>query len=249
MSKNTSEKKSGRIVTPQRNDVLFGRGPKIQNYPGNVNYRRIIESKKIHYVQARKTVMKDMLAREVYSSLGKMTPPGRFLKKESDGFYYIQDEAVTLVKIKQALRENSFATKDKIDIAKMVNKTNVLCPPVPPPYSCGSILQEIPSSTQSSLKPQCSPFSPDIFSDVAAISQNPPTPTSQNNKRQQSGNPINLKTKTVTSDKVDNSCEKSQVMRKSIDPDMGHVVKLLLNQSSDSEDRSPKKKAKRQNDC
>jgi len=93
--------------TPNQNDVLAGRGCGSQLYPGNVNFRNIVKSKKKQYALLKSNRQKNELAFKVLQEIKSLDPPGRFLSKSSDGNWTFQDEKVTVVKIKQALRERS----------------------------------------------------------------------------------------------------------------------------------------------
>ena len=230
--------KTSGITIPSKNDVLFGRGQKIQNHPGNVNYRRIIESRRIHYVQAKKTYVKDQLARQVYSDVGgKMNPPGRFLKKERDGLYYIQDEQVTIVKIKQALRENAVETKDKIKIVGVTKKDDRYSP----------IFQHITAhGNDTSLKAKSifTHFLPDELPSQKEIDNvNKKTSAAATATQDTVGETVKKRSQNVKLSNTVTPTEISQTERDLVDPDMEHVVKLLLIPSSDSED-SPNKRTK-----
>lgn len=223
MMKSAGKKASG-IPTPSDNDVLFGRGTKIQNHPGNVNYRRIIESRRRHYVQAKKTHLKDHLARQIFSAMGEMTPPGRFLKKESDGMYYVQDKEVTIVKIKQALRENAVEIKDKIEIASLA-KRNSGYPPRPLERSIHkeTTVIKLPSSLLAQeMKPRNPPSQPNVQTEIDNGNQKPAAASSAAYEK------VTFHNDVIPSSKGD-----------IIDPDMSHVVKLLLKASTEDSEDSP----------
>jgi hypothetical protein len=232
--KSAGVKASG-ISRPSTNDVISGRGPKIQNHPGNVNYRKVIESRRMHYVQATKNYVKDQLARQVYSIIIKMNPPGRFLKKDRDGMYYIQDEQVIIVKIKQALRENSVETKDKIDIASVAKK-NDRYTPFPPEN-----MTRKTANVKKMMKPGSHPFLPDGTLLSQSNGDQKKAAAAQNSV----GEKVKKRSQKAKLSNAVKSTQISQIKRDQIDPDMDHVVELLLNPSSDSED-TPKKKTKLQ---
>ena len=107
---------SSGIVNPSSNDVLFGKGHNIHNHSGNQQYRRIVDDKKRIYAMATKTVDKRTIANQVLQTIRRLNPPGRFLKKDQDGKYYEQDDNMVVTKIKQALRENLPARRDRIQV-------------------------------------------------------------------------------------------------------------------------------------
>ena len=213
--------KAAGISTPSNNDVLFGRGPKVQSHSGNVNYRRLVESRRIQYIQTKRTHVKDSLARQIYSIVSEMTPPGRFLRKETDGLYYIQDEAVTIVKIKQALRENSVATKDKIEIASVGKKTRGY-----PPHSLDNIVRE----------------ETNVMKVPSSLWYPPPLPNMQlyNGDRRPAAAQLSTHENVAVPSGI-----KSSPKRDVIDRDMDRVVELLLKASSDSADSHNKKQMRK----
>ena len=110
------------VCKPSCNDVLFGRGHQCQNHVGNCHFREAVNKRKTQYAQSNKTPEKDAIAKEVYKSVQKLNPPGRFLKKADDGKYYASNDKDALTKIKQALRENARNIKEKMTVTPMANK-------------------------------------------------------------------------------------------------------------------------------
>lgn len=97
------------ISKPLNDDVLFEKGLRAQNHPGNVLYRRFIKDKAVDYDLAETRHEKDMVA---HYALKKVR--GRFLTKHEDGMYYIVSQDIALAKVKQALRDRrKEATKAK----------------------------------------------------------------------------------------------------------------------------------------
>ena len=94
------------VETPNTNDVLCGRGGKINKYIGNRQFRAIVDTHKKRYKAATKKE-KALIAREIIDEIGVMRPPGRFLKKTSDSgsFWYEETKENALKKTSQALRE------------------------------------------------------------------------------------------------------------------------------------------------
>ena len=65
-----------------RHDVLCGRGPGINDNPGNLHFRAVVAARKAEYVQAPTNKLKSQLAREVIHRIRcELSPPGRFLKR------------------------------------------------------------------------------------------------------------------------------------------------------------------------
>ena len=221
--------KASGIVMPSNNDVLHGRGPTIFNHPGNVKFRSIIDTKRMEYVQAKKNKIKEQVAREVYSTIRGLSPPGRFLRKESDGLYYIQDEGVTMAKIKQSLRENSHAIKDKIEIAKMAKKYKASL------ASEQNVNKEKESENKARDPP---PFPP------LRASKNPKAPTSSRetnygNQKPTStiGLPRQQRKRQSNIDDTSRSAKKGE-KKQSVDPHMRHVLNLLMKPSFDDNEKS-----------
>ncbi|KAL3780452.1 hypothetical protein ACHAW5_004578 [Stephanodiscus triporus] len=66
------------MTTPNRNDVLFGRGFAIGIHPGNQHLRDIVRARKLSFDVAKKKE-KRMIARQIVEEIQKLDPPGRFL--------------------------------------------------------------------------------------------------------------------------------------------------------------------------
>ena len=89
-----------RIVVPNALDVLFGRGRLIQEHPGNVRYRHLIESNREEYEKASK-LRKTELAKKIVSAIKygneknnvtKNFEGGRFLKLDGAGWIEVDDQ-------------------------------------------------------------------------------------------------------------------------------------------------------------
>eukprot|EP00574_Skeletonema_japonicum_P007140 CAMPEP_0201729480 /NCGR_PEP_ID=MMETSP0593-20130828/19205_1 /ASSEMBLY_ACC=CAM_ASM_000672 /TAXON_ID=267983 /ORGANISM="Skeletonema japonicum, Strain CCMP2506" /LENGTH=713 /DNA_ID=CAMNT_0048221835 /DNA_START=79 /DNA_END=2216 /DNA_ORIENTATION=- len=97
-----------RTKTPNKNDVLCGRGGTINSHHGNEQYRSIVESKKRVYLTARFKREKRLIATSIVDQIRKMDPPGRFLQKDADSQTWFDiGEEKAREKTSQALRENS----------------------------------------------------------------------------------------------------------------------------------------------
>ena len=66
------------------NDVLCGRGHGVNDHTGNVQYRKIITSKREEFLSVTDKVSKRAIATTIVNTVRAMTPPGRFLKKMTE---------------------------------------------------------------------------------------------------------------------------------------------------------------------
>ncbi|KAL3910883.1 MAG: hypothetical protein SGILL_007510, partial [Bacillariaceae sp.] len=99
----------GPIVDPNENDVLCGRGGRINSHAGNVQFREIIHSRKKEYLApTTKKLEKAHIAAAVVNDIRGMDPPGRFLKEDRDtGLWFDIGDAKAIKKTGQALREDA----------------------------------------------------------------------------------------------------------------------------------------------
>lgn len=94
------------MITPQRNDVVFGKGYSIQRRPGNQHYHWLVETVKPVYDQVPKNVKRLQAEVVVNEIVEKLDPPGRFLKKNQEsGFYELVNREMAVQKARQALRD------------------------------------------------------------------------------------------------------------------------------------------------
>jgi hypothetical protein len=103
----------GTVTEPNVNDVLSGRGGRINSHPGNVYFRELVNHYKYQYLAKEtakldKAKIADMIVRRVRS----LDPPGRFLKEVPNSTHYIEigDEKARK-KAGQAMREKSQTTR------------------------------------------------------------------------------------------------------------------------------------------
>ena len=68
------------ISTPNKNDVLIGRGGGTNKHPGNFQYRRFIDAQKQEYSKSNQS-QKFRFSDRVVQLIRDSNPPGRFLKK------------------------------------------------------------------------------------------------------------------------------------------------------------------------
>eukprot|EP00934_Nitzschia_sp_Nitz4_P007855 Nitzschia sp. Nitz4//scaffold337_size18511//2857//4623//NITZ4_008779-RA/size18511-processed-gene-0.7-mRNA-1//-1//CDS//3329548307//7845//frame0 len=99
----------GPIVDPNNNDVLCGRGGRINSHTGNVQFRDIINSKKKEYLApSTKKLEKAHIAAAIVYDIRAMDPPGRFLKEDRDtGLWFDIGDVKAIKKTGQALREDA----------------------------------------------------------------------------------------------------------------------------------------------
>jgi len=91
---------------PTKNDVLCGRGGKINEHPGNVRFRAIVEQYKEQYNLASNKNNKANISRDVVGQIYDVG--GRFLKKDAmTGLWFEEDLDHALKKTSQALREGA----------------------------------------------------------------------------------------------------------------------------------------------
>jgi len=104
------------IIELNENDVICGRGGNITNlHPGNANFRKLVINRKRFYITARSKREKRLIAEALIKDIGRMSPPGRFLLKDSEsGSWYEIPEDKARDKTSQALREGAPKIREKI---------------------------------------------------------------------------------------------------------------------------------------
>eukprot|EP00980_Cylindrotheca_fusiformis_P022481 scaffold9345_cov120-Cylindrotheca_fusiformis.AAC.10 len=73
---------SERLITPTTNDVLFGRGKRFQNHPGNQRMRKIIRKYKKVYASQKGQHRKRLVVENAYTEI--ISGGARFVKKNED---------------------------------------------------------------------------------------------------------------------------------------------------------------------
>merc|ERR1711933_102442 len=68
------------IKEPHDNDVMYGRGGGTNHHPGNKLYRKMVEERKVKYVNSKR-LDKPLVALEIIREWRGKWPPGRFLKQ------------------------------------------------------------------------------------------------------------------------------------------------------------------------
>jgi len=107
----------GPITDPNENDVLCGRGGRINSHAGNVQFRDIIHSKKSEYLDpSTKKLEKAHIAAGIVSGIRTMDPAGRFLKEDKGtGMWFDIGDAKAIKKTGQALREDAPDIRPAVD--------------------------------------------------------------------------------------------------------------------------------------
>jgi len=152
---------------PNENDVLLGRGGKINNHPGNQQFRSIIEEYKERYNFATNKATKALISREVINRIAAMNPPGRFLSRNNTGtsMWYEERKENSLKKTSQALREG--APRYKAKIIRSRQRSPPACnsqsgPSVAPKVQQNqTVIANRSKTTQ--LKTKATPYSDKIF--------------------------------------------------------------------------------------
>ena len=94
------------VDQPICNDVLCGRGGKINHHEGNIQFRAFVDMRKERYTKAKTKSEKALISREIIDCIASLDPPGRFLNKDKEsGAWYVEKKDNALKKTSQALRE------------------------------------------------------------------------------------------------------------------------------------------------
>mmetsp|Transcript_12732 Transcript_12732/g.29256 ORF Transcript_12732/g.29256 Transcript_12732/m.29256 type:complete len:738 (+) Transcript_12732:246-2459(+) len=99
----------GPVKTPHANDVLSGRGGRINSHSGNVRFRELVDSLKREYLDPRtKKIEKARIAASIISNIRSLEPSGRFLKEDPHtGLWLEIGDERAWKKSGQALRESA----------------------------------------------------------------------------------------------------------------------------------------------
>lgn len=138
----------GAIADPHPNDVLCGRGGRINSHEGNVKFREIVNALKPFYLsQTTKKAEKAVIAAEVVARIRSLNPPGRFLKEtDKEGVWVEISDEKARKKAGQALREDAPDLRAEMLSAtdnrgKDALSTNILSPLSPAAAGLGMIQQ------------------------------------------------------------------------------------------------------------
>lgn len=104
---------SGGVLKPHDNDVLCRRGGRILRNPGNIKYRKLIDSKKkVFRFSTQK--LKPSIAMSVVDSIYHQEPPGRFLQQDTKtGQWFDIGKIKAIQKTNVALGQNRKDQGDK----------------------------------------------------------------------------------------------------------------------------------------
>lgn len=95
------------IKEPHENDVMYGRGGGTNHHKGNKEYRKMVEDRKLEYVNSKR-LDKPLVALEIIRIWRAKLPPGRFLKQnEKTGNWDDVGDKKAREKTSQALREKA----------------------------------------------------------------------------------------------------------------------------------------------
>ena len=113
-------KEGGAIKFPNVNDVLSGRGGRINNHEGNVHFRTLVAKVKLQYLSRQtKKPDKAVIAANIVDQVRRLDPPGRFLKECPDtGLWYEVGDERARRKAGQALREDGPEIKGEMMVVE-----------------------------------------------------------------------------------------------------------------------------------
>jgi len=138
----------GPVTELNTNDVLCGRGGRINAHPGNVRFRDIVQERKKEYLaKTTKKLAKAHIAANIVHGIRDLG--GRFLKEEADGWYDIGD-AKAIKKVGQALREDAVEVRQELveddseEEGTTTNNTTVTLKPI--------ATQHLPAQPQTSTQ-------------------------------------------------------------------------------------------------
>ena len=98
------------------NDVLCGRGGDININPGNIKYRKTVETNKRVYLTSRFKREKRIIAERIVKDIKRQSPSGRFLTRDvKDGPWREISDEKARDKVSQALREGAPKLREKFE--------------------------------------------------------------------------------------------------------------------------------------
>ena len=116
----------GPVLDPNINDVLSGRGGRINAHVGNVQFREIVaERKKDYLAKETKKLEKAHIAADIVYFIRRLEPPGRFLKEDANGAWWDIGDQKAIKKVGQALREDAPDIRDPDEIAESNDQPKV----------------------------------------------------------------------------------------------------------------------------
>jgi hypothetical protein len=117
----------GPIRVPNVNDVLSGRGGRVNAHPGNVQFREIVVRHKKRYLSEQtKKLQKAYIAADIVRHIRGMEPSGRFLKEEvtGSGIWWEIGDLAAYKKVGQALREDAPYIRETTELLECDNNAN-----------------------------------------------------------------------------------------------------------------------------
>ena len=106
----------GPVIDPNDNDVLSGRGGRINAHKGNVQFRELVAQRKKDYLaKTTKKLEKAHIAADIVHYIRGLNPSGRFLKEDSDGSWWDIGDQKAIKKVGQALREDAPDIRGDVD--------------------------------------------------------------------------------------------------------------------------------------
>lgn len=107
----------GLIIDINENDVLKGRGGKVNKHVGNVQFRKLLAMYRPAYMsKAIKKIEKSNISSKIIQTIRNMDPPGRFLVEVDGGWFEIGDKEARR-KTSQAIREVKIEKSKPYDYA------------------------------------------------------------------------------------------------------------------------------------
>jgi hypothetical protein len=98
------------------NDVLCGRGGRVNVHSGNVQLRELAKNHKKQYLaKSTKKMAKAHIAAQIVQHIRGMNPPGRFMKEENAGSWYDVGDQIANKKVGQVLREDALEVRQELD--------------------------------------------------------------------------------------------------------------------------------------
>lgn len=140
---------------PTHTDVLLGRGVSTNRHPGNENFRLIVGRHVDVYVTSTKK-QKMNISKSVVEQLHKLSPPGRFLEKNTGtGLWQEVDQKRALEKTAQALRDGAAPLRKKMaeDLSIIMSSGDHQGPP-PKKQRADNPVLEVLQSTQRNQQAQ-----------------------------------------------------------------------------------------------
>ena len=114
------------IRDPSPNDILYGRGGGTNHHPGNKRYRKLVEDRKIEYVNSKR-LDKPVVALDIVKKWRSQSPPGRFLKMDDKtGLWSDVGDKKAREKTSQALREKAPQIRRELEEAGYPGEVSLL---------------------------------------------------------------------------------------------------------------------------